>query len=92
MALSTAQLNFTRSAQQIARQLLDMRAKVAELQVLYSGTPDFDTAIDQTDLDANFPESGATEQAFDDGLYAMGLIKTDIDNAASALTILANLP
>lgn len=92
MALSTAQLNFTRSTQGIARQLLDMRGKIAELQVLYSGAADFDTGIDQTDLTANFPESGASEAAFDDGLYAMGLIKTAIDNAEAAFVILANLP
>lgn len=92
MSLSTAQLNFARSAQNVARQLLDMRAKVSELQILYSGAADFDTGIDQTDLDANFPESGASEQAFDDGLYAFGLIKESIDNAEAALVVLANLP
>lgn len=92
MALSAAHMNFIRQAQQQARVLLDQHGGMVTQGIFYSGTPNYDNEILQSDIDANFPDSGLTIQTLADAEFAIALIKTNIENAIVALNILANLP
>lgn len=94
MAMPQAHQNFISHVQAQSRIMLDQYGRLIQLNELWAGTANYDTAIDQTAIDTvpSFEESELTATNLADALYAFSLIKDNITNALPALTKLANLP
>ncbi len=94
MAMSLAHQKFINDTTKQARALLEFYQLATELEVLWSGSPAYQTAITQTEIDsvANLLGAGLTLQNVADAQYVMSLVKGNIQNAIVALTILAYLP
>lgn len=74
--------------------LLATYAKLSELNILWAGSPNYQNLITQSEInsDPNYLSAGLTTQNVADAEFALAQIKTQIDNAMVALTILSNLP
>ncbi len=94
MGMSAAHQNFVSQTSNQAKALLDFFAEETQLDVLWSGTPDYQHTITQADIDSveSFAGAGLTVQNVTDAQYAMSVIKGNIQSAIVALTVLANLP
>ncbi len=91
---SAAHQNFISQTGYRSRVLLDQIGSLEQLNVLWAGSPGYDTAITQEVIDSvpAFLEAGLTAQNLADAEYALAITLTNIKNALVALTILANLP
>lgn len=92
MALTAAESNFISNSSNVAKVLLDQYGMLVQLDVLWAGSPNYDTTITQADLDSVASFSGLTTTTLGDAEFALAGIKTAIGNALAALTELANLP
>jgi len=94
MPMSDAHQNFISQTSYRAKVLLDQVGPLAQLNVLWAGSPDYDTAITQEEINSvpSFVGAGLTVQQVADAEYVLASILTSINNALVALTMLANLP
>jgi hypothetical protein len=94
MAMSAAHQNFVSATSYRAKILLDQIGPLDQLNVLWAGSPGYDTAITQEEIDSveSFAGAGLTAQNLADAEYVLAGILTSINNALVALTVLANLP
>lgn len=92
MAFTQAESNFVSSSAQTAKALLNLEGQLDQLNVLWAGSPGYNTSITQGDLDSVASFSGLTTTQLGDAEFAMATILTTIKNALPALTVVANLP
>jgi len=86
--------NFISSTSSTAKTFLDKFGELTQLNVLWAGTPDYDTIITQELIDSvpSFHSAGLTVAQLSDTLYVLELIRTQLSNALPALTVMARLP
>ena len=90
--MNPAYKKFIQISSNHARVLFNNYGPLAEQNILWAWAAQYQTKITQGEIDSD-PElaaAGLTVQNVADALYALALIKTAIDNAMPALTILAN--
>jgi hypothetical protein len=77
-----------------AKKLLEMYGDLAQLNVLWAGSPNYDALIDQTAINTvpSFAGAGLTATNLADAEFILATIKGNIESALVALTVLANLP
>ena len=94
MPMSAAHQDFISKTSNEANRLLDFLSEETQLNVLWAGTPNYQTLITQEEIDSveSFAGAGLTVQNVADAQYAMASIQTAVTNALVALTILGNLP
>jgi hypothetical protein len=92
--METAHQNFVSKTSYNAKRLLDMYGDLAQLNVLWAGSPNYDGLIDQASIDSvpSLAGAGLTASQLADAEFIMATIKGNIENALPALTVLANLP
>lgn len=85
--------NFISRCGNYAKAELDMYGNLAQQNVLWAGTPAYNTRITQAAIDGvqSFADAGLTEAQVADAVYALEQIRGIITNALPALTVLANL-
>lgn len=94
MAMSSAHQNFISREGQLAKLLLDQYGELAEQNVLWAGSPTYQTLITDEEIATvqSFAGAGLTHQNMADAAYVMEQIRTLLTNGLPALTVLANLP
>ena len=92
--MNTAHQNFVSETSREAKRLLEFFAEETQLNILWAGTPDYQSLITQEEIDSvgSFSGAGLTVQDLADTQYAMANINTAIENAIVAMTMLASLP
>lgn len=78
----------------IVVQLLDLLGTLDQLNSLWAGSPSYQTLITQAqiNLQDQYAAAGLTTQNVADAEYALATIKTTLENALVALSVLANIP
>jgi hypothetical protein len=85
--------NFISSVSSKAQSQLKDYGELAQLNVLWAGSPDFDARITQEEIDTvpSFAAAGLTVQQLSDAVYVLEQIRTLITNALPALSVIARL-
>lgn len=93
MAMSNVHQNFVSRSASMAKQLLDLYGELVQLNTLWAGTPNYQSAITQEMLDAvnEFSGAGLTLQTLADSEYILAQILNNLQNALPALSVLAEL-
>jgi hypothetical protein len=86
-----AHQNFISQSGAQAKKLLDMYGDLQQINVLWAGSPDYDTLITQGEIDEVESFAGLTAAQLADAEFAMATIKDTITNALPALAVLSNL-
>lgn len=92
--MNASHQNFISDTSNAARKLLDMIGELSQLDVLWSGTPNYDGLITQGEIDTvpGFTGAGLTTTHLADAEFALATIKGTLNGALPALTVLARLP
>jgi hypothetical protein len=92
--METTLQNFISRMGADAKTLLDLYGPLTQQNVLWSGSPAYNTDLTQEKIDGEprLAEAELTVQQVADTAYAMEQVRTILTNAMPALTVLANLP
>jgi hypothetical protein len=92
--MNSAYQNFISDVSNKCKTELDIYGDLAQINVLWAGSPNYDALITQIEIDTvpSFLGAGLTTQQLADATYALEQIRTILTNALPALTVLANLP
>lgn len=77
----------------VCKQLLDLKGTIDQIDVLYSGSPDWDSLITQPEIDevASFLQSNLTVGNVADAIYICKLVRDNVSSNLPAMVMLANL-
>lgn len=94
MAMSSAHQNFVSDEGRLAKVFLSEYGDLAQQNVLWAGTPNYQNLITQEEIDSvpSFLGAGLTKPQLTDACYALEQVRTLLTNALPALTVLAKLP
>ncbi len=92
--METAEKDFISRMSRDAKKLLELYGPLAQQNVLWAGSPNYQADITQEELDQveSFAGAHLTVQNVADAAYAMEQVRGILTNALPALTVLANLP
>ena len=91
--MNAPQQNLVSKTGQLCKQLLEMKGVIDQIDVLYSGTPNWDDLITQGEIDEvpSFLETGLTAINVADAVYILKLVRDNVNSNLVAMTMLANL-
>lgn len=91
--MNAPQQNLVSKAGQLCSQLLEMKGTIDQIDVLYSGSPNWDDLITQGEIDevGSFAEAGLTAANVADAVYILKLIRDNINSNLPAMVMMANL-
>lgn len=77
----------------VCKQLLDLKGTIDQIDVLYSGSPDWDSLITQPEIDevASFLQANLTVANVADTIYILKLIRDNVNSNLPAMVMLANV-
>lgn len=88
--MDTLELSTVNRGINLSKRVLELQLEMQQLDIIYNSTGGVSETLTQADLDSRPEYSGLTKQQVDDAFYAMtATLKTDINNAMTALTHLA---
>lgn len=78
---------------QVCKQLLTLKGTIDQIDVLYSGSPNWDDLITQPEIDevTSFEQANLTVANVADAIYICKLIRDNINSNLPAMVMLANL-
>ena len=84
---------FVRDAGNQARQQLEQFGPLAVQNTLWAGTPDYSTRITDAELAtvSDFVSAGLTDTVLTDAVYALEQVRTVLNNALTALSVLSQV-
>jgi hypothetical protein len=93
MTMPTSRQQYISFVANRARIMLGEFGPLAQTDVLWNGTPDYDTLITQAEIDTvpNLADAGLTVQQLADAIYALSVIKSTIFDHLPALAFLSSL-
>ena len=94
MALAAPQQNLITNVGIVSRALLDLQDDIEQIDILYNGTPDWDTLITDQEIDGvpSFAAVGLTAQGVADAIYQLNQVRTIVNSGnLPALVLLAQL-
>lgn len=91
--MNAPQQNLISKAGNLCEQLLKMTGPINQIDVLYSGTPNWDDLITQNEIDEvdSFAEAGLTAANVADAVYILKLVRDNVNSNLPAMVMLANL-
>ena len=92
MALTALEQDYISNNAKICKALMDQYTPIKEGDTFWNGTPAFSTSLTQGDIDTVPSLAGLTTTHLADAQTALNNVKTAMDNAFVALSVLANLP
>lgn len=77
----------------LCNQLLTMKGIIDQIDVLYSGSPNWDELITQSEIDEipSFLQAGLTVANVADAIYILKLVRDNVNSNLVAMVMLANL-
>lgn len=80
MALAAPQQNLIVNVGAVCKAILDLQGDISEIDILYNGTPDWDTLITDQEIDGvpSFAAIGLTAQDVSDAIYQLNQIRTQV--------------
>ena len=91
MASQSEKYNAISKVAQHCKTLVDLYGPLVVDDALWAGSPNYNGAITQGDLDANPNFGGLTHQQLADAEFALATIKTQINTSLTQLLVLAGL-
>jgi len=84
---------YVRRAGAMSRALLDAYGELTQDNVLWAGTPDYSTAIDDTALATveDFVAAGLNDATLTDAMYALEQVRGALTSALVSLSVLAQV-
>jgi hypothetical protein len=81
MALAAPQQDFVVRVGAACKAILDLQGSVTQLDILYNGTPDWDTLITDEEINGvpSFAAIGLTAQDVADALYQLNQIRNQVN-------------
>lgn len=92
MALAAPQQNMIVDVGAICQKILDVQGSISEIDILYNGTPDWDTLITDEEINGipSFAAIGLTAQDVADAIYQLNQIRTQVNTGnLPAMVLLA---
>lgn len=91
--MNAPQQNMVSRAGNLCKQLLEMKGVIDQIDVLYSGSPNWDDLITQSEIDevASFAAAGLTAANVADAVYILKLCRDNINSNLPAMVMMANL-
>lgn len=91
--MNAPQQNLITTAGKLCAQLLVMKGAIDQIDVLYSGSPNWDDLITQPEIDevASFLQANLTVSNVADAVYILKLIRDNVNSNLPAMVMLANL-
>lgn len=86
--------NFISGVAQVAKEELNLREMILELDTLYNGSPHWVDQITQEDIDSvpSFAAAGLTKQMISDVIYSAKNADADVVGNLPAFVVLAHIP
>lgn len=91
--MNAPQQNLVSKAGQLCSQLLEMKGIIDQIDVLYSGSPNWDDLITQGEIDevSSFAQTGLTATTVADAVYILKLVRDNVNSNLPAMVMMANL-
>lgn len=91
--MNAPQQNLVSKTGQLCSRLLEMKGTIDQIDVLYSGSPNWDSLITDGEIAEvpSFVEAGLTAANVADAVYILKLIRDNVNSNLPAIVMLANL-
>lgn len=91
--MNAPQQNLVSRAGQLCAQLLEMKGVIDQIDVLYSGSPNWDAQMTQGEIDevASFAEAGLTAANVADAVYILKLVRDNVNSNLPAIVMMGSL-
>lgn len=91
--MNAPQQNLVSKAGNLCKQLLEMKGVIDQIDVLYSGSPNWDSLITDSEIAevGSFVEAGLTAANVADAVYILKLVRDNVNSNLPAMVVMANL-